>query len=212
MPHKSINLFKEIKNPDPVIFILLFNACAQLGTVEELNLIKKVSSTIPESFYSKSFVSSSLLDAFIKCGDISSAETLFAKMEKNVINYGNLMNAFNKEDQPEKTLNLFNQMKTSGIEASNVIYLCVIKALSKFGDYDTSQSVIEQIPNSFLCNDQIQTTLIHMWVRSNRIYLEKIFSLKISFQGKCGSINEAKEIFEKKSQLDQFAYAAMGLF
>jgi pentatricopeptide repeat protein len=180
MAHKAIDLFKEIKNPNHVIFILLFNACAQLGTSAELNLIKKVLSTIPESFYSNSFVSSCLFDAFIKCGDISSAEILFAKMEKNVINYGNLMNAFNKEDQPEKTLNLFNQMKISGIEADTIIYLCVIKALSKFGDYDTSQSVIEQIPNSFLGNDQIETALIHMWVSSNRIYLKRFFYL-ISF-------------------------------
>jgi pentatricopeptide repeat protein len=181
MAQKAIDLFKEIKNPDDVIFILLFNACAQLGTSEELNLIKKVSSKIPESFYLNSLLSTSQLDAFIKCGDSSSAEILFSKMEKNVINYGNLMSGFNKEDHPEKTLNLFDQMKISGIEANSIIYLCVIKALSKIGDYDLSQSLIEQIPDSLLSNDQIQVALINMWVSSNRIYLKRFFIKKISF-------------------------------
>jgi pentatricopeptide repeat protein len=175
MAHKAIDLFNEIKNPDEICLTLLFSACAQLGTSEELNLMKKFSSKIPESFYLNSFVLNSLFNAFIKCGDSSSAEILFSKMEKHTINYGNLMSGFNKEDHPEKTLNLFNQMKISGIEANNVIYLCIIKALSKFGDYDKSQSLIEEMPNSFLCDEQIQTALINMWVSSNRIYLKRFF-------------------------------------
>ncbi|CAF4341292.1 unnamed protein product, partial [Rotaria sordida] len=40
---KAIDLFNEIKNPDEVSIIILFNACAQLGTNEALNLTKKVS-------------------------------------------------------------------------------------------------------------------------------------------------------------------------
>jgi pentatricopeptide repeat protein len=175
MPNKAIDLFNEIKNPDDIIFVLLFNACAQLGTEEALNLTKKISKNIEKSMYSNVRLSTSLLDAFIKCGDSSSAEILFSKMEKHTINYGNLMSGFNKEDHPEKTLNLFNEMKISGIEANNVIYLCIIKALSKFGDYDLSQSLIEEMPNSFLCDEQIQTALINMWVSSNRIYLKRFF-------------------------------------
>jgi len=164
MSNKAIDLFNEIKNPDEICVTLLFNACAQLRTAEALNLIKKVSSKISESFYLNSFLSTSLLDAFIKCGDSSSAQILFSKMKKCVIDYGNLMSGFNKENNPDKTLNLFNQMKISGIEANSAIYLCVIKALSKIGDYDLSQLLIEQIPDSFLCDDQIKTALIDMWV------------------------------------------------
>jgi pentatricopeptide repeat protein len=162
--NKAIDLFNEIKGPSEVNIIILFNACAHLGSAEALKLVKKVWKEIPKSFHSNSRLLTSLLDALIKCGDCSTAEILYSKMPKSVANYGNLMNGFNKENNPLKTLNLFNQMKKDGIEQNIIIYLSVIKALSQFGDYDTSQSIIKQIPNSFLSNNQIQTALIDMWV------------------------------------------------
>ena len=38
MPSKAIRLFEEIKDPSRVNIILLFNACAQLGTPEALSM------------------------------------------------------------------------------------------------------------------------------------------------------------------------------
>ncbi|CAF3995399.1 unnamed protein product, partial [Rotaria sp. Silwood1] len=84
-------------------------------------------------------------------------------MNKSIENYGNLMSGFNKENNPEKTLDLFNKMKNDGIQANVVIYLCLIKALSRIGDYSLSISMIKQIPDSFLHDNQIKTALIDMW-------------------------------------------------
>ena len=75
------------------------------------------------------------------------------------------MNGFNKENNPEKTFSLFNRMKLDGIEGNFVIFLCLIKALSQLGDYSRCQLMIEQIPQSFLVNRQIQNALIDMWVK-----------------------------------------------
>ncbi|CAF1285026.1 unnamed protein product [Rotaria sp. Silwood1] len=190
MSEKAIELFNKIQTPDEVIVTLLFNACAQLETTEALNLVKKISKEIPKSFYWNPFVSTSLLDAFIKCGDLSSAEILFSKMKKSVIDYGSLMNGFIKDNNPEKVLNLFNQMKIDGIEANEMIYLYVIKALCQIADYSLSKSIIEKIPNSFLVNHQIQNSLIHMW-------------------GKIGYVDTAQVMFENISQPDQIGYTAM---
>ncbi|CAF1187622.1 unnamed protein product [Rotaria sordida] len=167
MANKSIDLFNEIENPDDVNFIMLFNACAQLGTHEALNLIKKVLSQIPKHFYSNFHLLTSQLDALIKCGDFSTAEILLSKMKKSVISYGNLMSGYLKTDNPEKVLDLFDRMKNDNIEPDFIIYLCLIKALSHIGDYSLSQLTVQQIPNSFLLNDRIQNTLIDMWVSSN---------------------------------------------
>ena len=79
------------------------------------------------------------------------------------------MNGFNKENNPVKTLNLFDQMTRNGIEGNIIIYLCVIKALSQFGDRQLSQSILEEIPNSFLQNNHIQASLIDMWVGEKAI-------------------------------------------
>ncbi|CAM4842884.1 unnamed protein product, partial [Rotaria magnacalcarata] len=81
-------------------------------------------------------------------------------MKNDVEMYAVMMNGYNKENNPLKTLNLFYQMKDKN---HLIIYLHVIKALSRIGDYKLSQSIIEQIPNDLLHNNQIQTALIDMW-------------------------------------------------
>ena len=89
-------------------------------------------------------------------------------MTKSVEGYGNLMNGFNKENNPDKTLNLFNQMKLDGFEPDIIIYMCVIKALSIIGNYSILESIVLQIPDSFLVDHKIQVALIHMWVSLKR--------------------------------------------
>ncbi|CAF4069265.1 unnamed protein product, partial [Rotaria sp. Silwood1] len=155
-----INLFKEIKNPSEVNLIVFFNACAHLKTQEALDLLKKISKTMPKSYYSNHRLLNALLDGFIKCGDSSTGEILFSKMKKTVENYGNLMTGFNQENYPEKTLDLFNKMKKDNIEANIIIYLCIIKALAYIGDYSMSESIIKQIPYSFVVDNQIKAALI----------------------------------------------------
>ncbi|CAF4461467.1 unnamed protein product [Rotaria socialis] len=185
---KAIHLFHKIKDPNYVIFILLFNSCAQLGSDEGLNLTKKVSKTIPKSFYSNVRLLTSILDALVKCNDLRYAQSFFDASIKNGVGmYAVMMNGYNKENNPLKTLNLFYQMKDKN---HSIIYLHVIKALSLIGDYKLSQSIIEQIPNDLLNDNQIQTVLIDMW-------------------GKSGSIDKVKEIFDKISQPDQYQYASI---
>ncbi|CAF4518995.1 unnamed protein product, partial [Rotaria socialis] len=190
LSHKAIDLFNQIKSPDEIIINLLFNACAQLGTEEALNLTKKVSKEIPKSFHLNFRILTSLFDALIKCQDCSNAEILYSKMNKSVISYGNLMNGFNYGKNPLKTLSLFNQMKLDHIEADLIIYLCVIKALSQIGDNSMCESIIEKIPKSFLLDRQIQNSLVDMW-------------------GKTGYVDRAKEIFDTILSPDEISYAAM---
>ena len=81
-----------MKNPHEVCFILLFNACAQLSTKEALKLVKQTSLTMPKSFYSISQVIAALIDALMKCGDVTRAEEWFNRSTiKDVFAYGAMM-------------------------------------------------------------------------------------------------------------------------
>ena len=161
---KATELFKQIQYPNDIITNLLFNACAQLKSKEALNLTKAIYETLPSSFYSNDYLTNSLLDALIKCGDMSTAEIVFSRMRRSVVAYGNLMNGFNGAKQGRKVLKLFHQMKSEGLEANLIIYLCVIKALALIGDLSLIESTINQIPESILRDNQICNALIDMWV------------------------------------------------
>ncbi len=74
----------------------MFNACAQLGTNEALNLAKKVSKEIPKSFHSDLGLLTSLLDALMKCGDVQHAQLLFDTSRAKILPmYGAMMNGNN---------------------------------------------------------------------------------------------------------------------
>jgi hypothetical protein len=90
--NQAIELFNQIQNPDEIVTTLLFNACAQLGTGQALNLVKKVAEQIPKSFHSNPHLSASLLDALMKCGDVKHAQSLFnASSRKSLGMYGAMM-------------------------------------------------------------------------------------------------------------------------
>ena len=122
MPDKAIELFNQIKHPSDVNLIVLFNACAQLKTSEALNLAKTVSKEMPKSFYSNPRLLTSLVDALIKCGDIQHAQLLFDRStNKSLSIYNAMMNGYNRNNNPSKTLDLFNHMKINGIEPNSCL-------------------------------------------------------------------------------------------
>lgn len=192
---KAIDLFKGIRNPNAVILILFFNACAQIQTSEALDCVKQASSKIPPSFYLNSNLSPSLLDALIKCGDFSSAQAVFTKMKRCVIDYGSLMSGFNKANRPEETLELFDRMKKDSITPNGVIFLCVIKAVAQTGMCSLSGALVHQIPRSIF-NDPIRTALIDMWVSSSSLCI-LVFLKRIRAIGENGFCGPSKRSFRR---------------
>jgi pentatricopeptide repeat protein len=165
LPNKAIDIFNEIRYPDEIIITILFNACAQSGTKASLDLVKKALAEIPKSFHSNPRLLTSLLDALMKCEDVEYAESLFMKSTNKVLSmYGVMMNGFNKDNNPFKSLHLFSQMKKDGFEGDVIIYLRVIKSLSQIGDYSICQSFVKQLPDCFRVNNHIENALIDMWV------------------------------------------------
>ncbi|CAF1444333.1 unnamed protein product [Adineta steineri] len=214
--NKVIDLFNEIKDPDEVIIILLFNACAQLANEEGLNLIEKISKQIPQSFKLNPRLLTSLSDAKMKCDHIKSTQFLFSKSrQKSLSMYETMMNEFNENEDPLKTIDLFNEMKTNHIEGSIRIYTYIIQALSQIADYSISKSIIEQIPKSILIDDQISNALIHLWaincygfngmgIKAIELYYKipsKLIneSINVCILNACsfsGLIDQARSIFE----------------
>ena len=182
--NKAIDLFRQIEKPDEVNLILLSHACAETGTADALNLVRKVVKEMPSSFHSNSHLLASLCNALIKCGDSINAELIFSKMDKSLPAYGNLINGYLQEDKPQKVLDLFRQMRNDGVEGNHIIATCVFKALSQIGDSSLCQSFVEQIPKGFYVDTQIHNALIDMWVRQKNVFFfSNCFVLKI-FVGK----------------------------
>lgn len=175
---KAIDLFNNIQQPNEVIYIIFYNACAQIGSNDALELIKKVLQNMPKSYWSNANLLTSLLDGLVKCNDVYYALSLFKNIDQKMkvaSYYAVLISGCLKEERFGQIIDLFNEMKTNEVQTNEMTYLNVIKALSKIGDYSLCQSMLEDIPKEFLSICKIQTALINMWVstRKNCVYLHQ---------------------------------------
>jgi pentatricopeptide repeat protein len=164
LAHEAIELFSTISNPDRVILILLFNSCAQLGTPQALETGRQALTQMPSIHRTNQHILTSVLDMFIRCGDVSSAEKWFSNMESHVITYGQIMKCYNEEKLPMKTLGLYEKMKSEHVKPDLVTFLLLIDACCQLGIESICRSIVEQIPPAVLVNIQIKSALIDMWV------------------------------------------------
>ncbi|CAF1431394.1 unnamed protein product [Rotaria sp. Silwood1] len=188
---RAIELFFQIKNPCNVILRIFFNACAQLKNEKALNLGKKVFNQLDiNSNQTNVDILHMVLNMFIKCDDLKCAESLFNRINRNVISYGSMMKFYNIKDKPEKTLELFQRMKQEYLNPDEICYVLLIDALSKIGDLELSQSFVNDIPKIFLKNSWIQVGLIDLW-------------------GKIGSPDKSKQIFDMIEHPNSVYFGAM---
>ena len=94
MHEKVIELFEKITvEPDEVIIIILFNACAKLSTANAMTFGKDVLNRLPKSFLEHRKLVNSAIDMLMKFGDVSHAEELFQRMtKKSIVSYGAMIN------------------------------------------------------------------------------------------------------------------------
>lgn len=74
-------MFENAKDLDEVLYILFFNACAKLGSSNGLNLIKSALIHLPKSYYDNERLLTSLIDALLKCDDITTATSIIRSRE-----------------------------------------------------------------------------------------------------------------------------------
>ncbi|UJR33704.1 hypothetical protein I4U23_021133 [Adineta vaga] len=146
MPQKAIDLYVDIEKPDEITTTTFFNACAELKDNKTLILAEKVFSQLPHQFLQSRLLLQSIFNMFCRCNHISNAEIIFEQIERNVITYGSLMKAYNDQDLPEKTLELFERMKKENIKGNSIIFVLLINACANIHFY----RYVNQLSNKFL--------------------------------------------------------------
>ena len=190
MAERAIELFNEVKTPDEITTNLFFNGCAQLGTKAALNMTKSTAEKMPKSFYSNSYVLTSLLDALMECGDVEHAQSLFNSSTNKVPSmYGAMMKGCMKNKMPERAIELFNQVEIQDEILINLFF----NACAQLGTKDILDKVkttVEKIPKSFYSNTYILSSLLDVLM-------------------KCGDIEHAQSLFDSSTNKVPSMYGAM---
>ena len=93
MAEKVVQLFKKMSvQPDDVLRITLFNACAKHVTAESRKLGEDVLRRLPSNFHQKPQLANAAVDMLMKFGEVKRAEQLFASMKtKTLVSFGAMM-------------------------------------------------------------------------------------------------------------------------
>ncbi|XP_057854721.2 pentatricopeptide repeat-containing protein At1g08070, chloroplastic-like [Cryptomeria japonica] len=191
---KALETFKQMQlageKSASTTFASILPACAKMGDLEEGMIIHK--NIIVSGFLSNVVVSSALVDMYAKCGRIQSAGQLFEKIpQRNVVSWNAMIAGYAQNGCNEKALETLNQMQLAGVKPDSTTFVNILSACAKMGalqqGMDIHQSIIE---GGFLSDVAVANTLMGMYA-------------------KCGSILEARELFDSIDQKNVVSCTAM---
>jgi len=191
---RALELFEKMRQegvqPDSVTFVGVLNACASILTLEEGRCVHQ--QTVEFGCDSDVFVGNSLVDMYAKCGSIEDAWRVFNKMpSRNVVPWNAMVLGHVKCGQGQKALELFQQMQQKGVRPNSVTFVGVLKACASLAVIEEGRCVYQQIIQSGLESDVfVGSSLVDMYP-------------------KCGSIEDAGNVFKKMSSPDVVSWTVM---
>ncbi|KAH9535066.1 hypothetical protein CY35_17G034800 [Sphagnum magellanicum] len=137
--HKALELFQKMQQegvqPDPVTYVGVLNACANVVALEEGRRAHE--RIIQSRCESDVFVRSSLVDMYAKCGSMEDACRVFNTMPSHdVVSWNALLGGFAIHGQGKEALVHFELMCEEGVHPDDITFVCLLSACSHAGFVD----------------------------------------------------------------------------
>ncbi|KAM1061773.1 hypothetical protein FF1_026202 [Malus domestica] len=193
-PVEALKLFErmESENVDPneVTLVNVLTACAR---ARDLDMAKRVHRYIDDyGFGSHLKLNTALLDVYCKCGCVSLARNLFDTMrEKNLFSWNIMINGHVEDSNYDEAFLLFREMQLKGEKGDQVTMVSLLLACSHLGALELGKWLHAYIEKEKIKVDvALGTTLVDMYA-------------------KCGSIDDALEVFRKLPEKDVMTWTAL---
>lgn len=133
-----------------------------------------------------------LIDAFVKAGEISSARKVFDEMPvRDSVSWGTILAGYAQCNQCDETIRLFYQMLELEVRPDNIALVSALSACAQLGDLERGCTV-------------------HNYIRTNGVRLDSFLTTGlVDLYAKCGHIDIAKEIFDSSSDKNLCTWNAM---
>ncbi|XP_052200955.1 pentatricopeptide repeat-containing protein At3g57430, chloroplastic-like [Diospyros lotus] len=133
-PRTAIDLFSKMELvPNEYVLASAISACANLLALTQGQQIHAQS--VKSGYCSISFVSNSLISMYMKCGQCSDSLSVFGSAsELNSVSYNALITGLIENQQPEKGLEIFKQMRQLGLVPDRFTFAGVLGVCSTADD------------------------------------------------------------------------------
>lgn len=178
---KALHLYTELQkdaiNPEPLTFVLAFQACSNVAEKDKTgvgNLSKATCLEILQALHADfckahnsmdMVVATALLSSYAKCGAVVEAENLFDALSHcDVVSWNAMLTVYIEQGQGEKALCLYRRMQDEHMTLDDVTMINALLACSETGSLD----VCEHLHFKIVCakldlNLQVVATLIHSY-------------------------------------------------
>ncbi|XP_057833042.2 pentatricopeptide repeat-containing protein At1g11290, chloroplastic [Cryptomeria japonica] len=193
-PYEAVTLFHQMQRtgvqPDQFTFASVLPACAKMGGLDQgINIHQSIKD---RGISPDVVVATALVDMYAKCGSINKARELFDRMpQRDVFSWNAMIVGYAQNGFVEKALQTFKQMQLSGVKLNSTTYASILPTCAKMGALEQGMDIHQRITEGgFLSDVVVANSLVDMYA-------------------KCGSINKARELFDKMSQRNVVSWNAM---
>ncbi|KAM0000167.1 putative tetratricopeptide-like helical domain superfamily, DYW domain-containing protein [Helianthus debilis subsp. tardiflorus] len=191
---ESIDLYYHMVGkgykPNAFTFTFVLPACAGLKSVTDGRRVHD--DVMLFGCECNEFVATALIDFYGKCGELGVARQVFDEMPvKKTASFNALMAGMVLDEKFDGVLLLFNEMNKMGIEADAMTMVSVLQSCAHLGALQQGRWAHEHVIRARMgVNVYLGAALINMYAR-------------------CGSIDEARQVFDKMPQRDIVTWTAI---
>eukprot|EP01018_Ginkgo_biloba_P005078 Gb_12201 [translate_table: standard] len=227
--YEALKLFYQMHladvNPNPVTIASVISMCGHLGVLEQGKKIHDY--MIKRGFESDVLVGNTLIDMYCKCGCLEEACRVFGKMlKRDVVSWNEMIVGYAQNGHVDEALKIFHEMQLVGVEPNVISWTAVIAACAQNGHVNEALKLFRQMqlvamkPNLFTITSVLPTCSflaalqkgkeIHGYIFRNGFQSDVIAgNALIDMYAKCGSIANARLVFDKLFERDAISWNAI---
>ncbi|XP_059069471.1 putative pentatricopeptide repeat-containing protein At1g68930 [Cryptomeria japonica] len=156
---------------------------------------KKVHSFIPHrrfAFTTRTTFYNKLIHMYVKCGSLVDARKVFDHIkERDIVSWNTIIAAYKTHGFPDESVALFHHMQQTGLQPDQFTFASVLPACAKIGALEEGMSIHKNIKDRGILADVVVATAL------------------IDMYAKCGSIDKARELFDKMPEKNVVSWNAM---
>ncbi|MCO5552401.1 hypothetical protein L7F22_005912 [Adiantum nelumboides] len=181
---------REGKVANDVIYLSVLRVCINSGDLEQGRLIHD--QIIRAGLESSPLVRNMIIYMYADCGSLNEGRKIFDNLHvRDVVTWSVMVDGCAQNGDGFMALELFEKMQKEGVQPNKVTFTLVLKSCGIIGSIEQARLVHDQVIDSgFEADPEIGTTLIDMY-------------------GSCGSLNEARKLFNRLPRQDIFSWNAL---
>ncbi|KAH7282204.1 hypothetical protein KP509_35G018800 [Ceratopteris richardii] len=191
---RAIHFFEQMcmqgVAPNTVTLSCALKACADMEDLAKGRSIHSQSTC--SGLDGDLLISSSLIGMYASCGALSEAQKVFDKAaDKDVVSYTALITGYCKHGFSQEALKYFDYMHQQGLFPDPMAFACSLKACSDIGALDRGRE-------------------IHLALAERGLQkVGCVGNALIDMYSKCGSLSEAKEVFDALESRDIVSWTSL---